>query len=211
MRRIFIACTFLIATSAIAAPNQRRNEPEDMRGVIYSMQHEVSNQQVEMKVFGEHLETLDTSLDAVRQELQQLKQLHKDKTALSARDTDSKLGSLDATAKGAITDIKALKAQLNDTTTALGHFKTRLNALEKVIEGQNQNIDALQAALRTVTDILQGKDVSTKATKAYVVKSGDALEKIARAHQMSIDDIKELNGLTNTKIIIGQKLQVYDR
>lgn len=210
MRGVLIACTFLIATSVIAAPNQRRYDNDDVRSAVYDMQHEVGNQQVEMRVFGEHLETLDISLDTIREELKQLKQQQKDKIASSSQDMDVKLGTLDISTKGIVSDLKSLKAQINDTTTALGQFKGRLAALEKVIEGQNTNIDALQAALSSLTDVLQGKE-GGKATKVYVVKSGDALEKIARANQMSIDEIKELNGLTNTKIIIGQKLQVYER
>ncbi len=41
-----------------------------------------------------------------------------------------------------------------------------------------------------------------------VVKEGDALEKIARAHKTTVAAIKEASQLTNEKIRVGQKLQV---
>lgn len=210
MRGVFVALALSVASSLVAAPNQRRYESDDLRTAVVNMQHEVGNQQVEMTVFEERLNTLDTSLDTIRQDLLALKQQNKDKLSLAAQDTDARIGSLDLSTKGAVADLKVLKAQLNETTTALGQFKSRLTALEKILEGQNQNIDALQAAMRSLAEALQIKE-GIKATKQYVVKSGDALEKIARANQMSIEEIKELNGLTSNKIIIGQKLLVFDR
>lgn len=209
MRGILIAIVTCTVGYLIAAPqNQRRYENEDMRNVIYTMQHELGNNQHEIKVFDERLGTLDASLDAIRLELQGLKAQSKDK--LRTLDIEGRLGNLDLMAKGLTADIKTFKTQLNETTTALGQFKARFSSLEKIIESQNQNIDALQAAMRMLTESTPAKE-GAKATKTYTVKSGDALEKIARANQMSIEEIKELNGLTTAKIIVGQKLLIYDK
>ena len=46
------------------------------------------------------------------------------------------------------------------------------------------------------------------ATKEYVVKSGDSLGKIAYANGITIKCLKEMNGLKNNNIRIGQKLKV---
>ena len=46
------------------------------------------------------------------------------------------------------------------------------------------------------------------ATKEYVVKSGDSLGKIALETGCTVSDLKQLNGLSDTKIRIGQKLKV---
>lgn len=46
------------------------------------------------------------------------------------------------------------------------------------------------------------------ATKEYVVKSGDSLGKIAVDHGITIKCLKEMNGLKNNNIRIGQKLKV---
>ena len=45
-------------------------------------------------------------------------------------------------------------------------------------------------------------------TKEYVVKSGDSLGKIAYANGITIKCLKEMNGLKNNNIRIGQKLKV---
>lgn len=42
----------------------------------------------------------------------------------------------------------------------------------------------------------------------YVVKKGDALIKIARAHRITVDQLKTANGLTSTLIRIGDELRI---
>ena len=206
----FVLSLFLLNTLT-AAPTQRRgNDDADMRNALNIVLHEISNQQLEMKTVENRLETLDSTLEFLRDDIIALRSLQKDKSTAASQEVDSKLGNLDLSTKSVVIDLKAIKTQINETTGIVGQFKTRIAALEKIIDAQNQNIDALQAALRTLTDILQVKE-TVKPTKTYSVKNGDALEKIARAHQMSVEDIKELNGLTNTKIIVGQKLLVYEK
>lgn len=48
----------------------------------------------------------------------------------------------------------------------------------------------------------------TTPTKIHVVKSGDTLYNIARKYNMTVDALKQLNGLTSNIIKIGQRLKV---
>ena len=48
----------------------------------------------------------------------------------------------------------------------------------------------------------------TGATKEYVVKSGDTLGAIAYGNGITIRQLKELNGLTNDVVRVGQKLKI---
>jgi len=50
--------------------------------------------------------------------------------------------------------------------------------------------------------------VSTGTGETYVVKSGDTLTKIAKAHGVTIKAIESENNLTTTKIKVGQKLKL---
>lgn len=45
-------------------------------------------------------------------------------------------------------------------------------------------------------------------TKSYTVRKGDNLEAIAKEHNMTIDDLKEINGIKGNKLSIGQELKV---
>lgn len=53
------------------------------------------------------------------------------------------------------------------------------------------------------------KKASTKSsTRTYVVKRGDTLSGIASRYGTSVTSIKNLNGMSGTRIIVGQKLKV---
>jgi LysM repeat protein len=45
-------------------------------------------------------------------------------------------------------------------------------------------------------------------SRVYEVKPGDILEKIARKNNTSVKKIKELNGLTNDRIFVGQRIKL---
>lgn len=51
----------------------------------------------------------------------------------------------------------------------------------------------------------------TQQNTYYTVKSGDTLYKIAREHNMTLDELKQLNNLTGNTISIGQRLTVRAR
>ena len=46
------------------------------------------------------------------------------------------------------------------------------------------------------------------AGETYTVKSGDSLTKIAKAHGATVKEIEAANGLSTTKIKVGQKLKL---
>ena len=63
---------------------------------------------------------------------------------------------------------------------------------------------------RFYEEVQESKDESTTSlqTVDVVVKSGDALEKIARANRTTVDAIRKANNLTSDKLKIGQVLKV---
>jgi LysM repeat protein len=51
-------------------------------------------------------------------------------------------------------------------------------------------------------------DTGTGGVETYVVKSGDTLTKIAKAHGTTTKAIEAASGLSTTKIKVGQKLKI---
>lgn len=73
--------------------------------------------------------------------------------------------------------------------------------------GQVINIPAPAPATVASVAAPAAPDISSGGdTGAYVVKSGDALEKIARRNGTTVKEIKALNNLRTDRITVGQKL-----
>ena len=83
-------------------------------------------------------------------------------------------------------------------------------SLEQALEQNYKNIESLQSAMSTLAEAFQLKldPASVSAAKTYRVKSGDSLEKIAKLHGTTIRALKELNGITSDKIIVGTWLKI---
>ena len=52
------------------------------------------------------------------------------------------------------------------------------------------------------------EETETIETEVYTVKKGDTLYGIAQKFNLSVDELKKLNGLTNNTLSIGQKLKI---
>jgi len=52
------------------------------------------------------------------------------------------------------------------------------------------------------------KETKTKETSFYTVKPGDTLYQIARAHDMTVEELMELNGKDNFNLKMGEKIKI---
>lgn len=222
MKTITVCCKFLLAAFFIliaspleAAPKRYYEDPattalRELRASLDDMRHEVSNHETEIKTYDEKLRNLETIIDSLRQQSTDTVQAYKDDLKDSSGTLEMKINSLETTTKGLVADLKQFKNHANDTASALAQYKQKLADLEKMLEIQNQNLDALQTTLKSFSDILQVKSnlPISSSDKTYRVAPGDSLEKIARKNRTTIQAIKELNGLTNDKIVVGQTLKM---
>lgn len=217
-KRWLILAVFLLLTSFPTAEAAAKRYYEDqssialreMRATLEDLRHEVNNHESEIKTYENKINNLETIIDTFRQQSNETAAAHKDALQDSSSTLETKINSLETTTKGLVADLKQLKNHANETVSALALYKQKLGDLEKILEIQNQNLDSLQASMKSFADILQVKNSSSIASsdKTYKVSVGDSLEKIARRQHTTIQSIKELNGLTNDRIIVGQTLKI---
>jgi LysM repeat protein len=72
--------------------------------------------------------------------------------------------------------------------------------------GDKVKIPAKTAALTTQPG--NGTAATVSDPSLYTVKSGDSLERIAKAHKTTVKELQKLNNLTTTQIKVGQKLKM---
>lgn len=143
----------------------------------------VDNHEEELRAFEERLVNQETIMDSLRNMVQESGSQQKNQVNISISAQERQLKSL----------------------------QDRIIELEKKTQAQAHQINLLQDALKTFIDSFSTSStpsVELSSAKTYVVKNGDSLGKIARAHRTTTQTLRQMNNLSSDKIIIGQKLQV---
>lgn len=210
----------IYATTLLAAPRSYQYDSDtatilrETRDTIEMLRHEISNHETEMRMMSERIDNQEATIASLRQQILDTNQANKELVRGTISNIDTKMNSLEAANKGLITDMQQLKNHANDSTNVLTQYKQDLIELKKINANNIKNVDNLQNAMKSLTEALQADGEPAKETasngdsKTYRIKNGDNLEKIARAHHTTVKAIKEVNNLTNDRIIVGQKLLI---
>lgn len=211
MRFVFTLILILGAAVSYAAPRGNlEQEVMEIRHALGTMRYEIDNRDAESAILQERLVTQEQTIEQIREDMALVKKEATVKQSQSLDKLDTNLGSL-------IVDIKQMRNHANDMSEALAKAQTRIGQLEKTIDSQNRNIANLQSAINNIMEAFDLKPVNSVAVAnpgsdgdGYRVRAGDSLEKIARRHNMTIRKLKEINGLANDTIRVGQKLRVVE-
>lgn len=184
----------------------------DIHAGLSNLRHDVSNHEIEIRILEEKLTNQEDTLETLRQKVLDSSQNHRDLLRNSNSSLDAKVDAVDAKTKGLAADLGILKNHANETSSLLAQYKQKISELENTIETQKQQMHHLETAIRSLLDLIQGKDgiaentAEAGTTKIYRVQPGDTLEKIAKTQKTTIQALKERNNLNQDKIIVGQKL-----
>lgn len=218
---IFLMSTFFFLP--LNAVTSRYNYDEgnsivirEMRDNIEDIRHELSNHESELRVFDERIKNQEVILESMRESCEESNRANKESVKIYQSDLEGKNKQFDNTLKKVVSDLQQFKTHANESATSLAQYKEKINELEKIIDQQNQNIAHLQAAMQSLVEAVQIKNSKAnkesialnESSKTYKVKNGDNLEKIARQNQTTVKAIKELNGLENDRIRVGQTLLI---
>jgi LysM repeat protein len=173
------------------------------------LRHDINCFQTELQILDGRIKYYESALTAFKQqdlEKQQTKidHLNSELQALEKRWTVAEKTQLTESE-----ELLQLTSHAKETSSVLFQFKERIEELEKELAvGQRRfeelgklknNIEALGKAIR-----------KNELSRVYRVRPGDSLEKIAKAHQTSVDKLKKLNGLEQDLIVVGQELKIPD-
>ncbi len=194
---------FFLATLPLYGAPAREGVPlQELRIQCEGFGHSLHTQKVELEILQEKLQTLETTIATLRQELGSPKthpELVKDRLTIF----EKRVSTLEKTQESVVSDLKLLKNHFNESSLALTSCQQQLALLEKQL---SQEVVSLKNSLHSMIALLQkGESFSDKA---YTVKPGDSLGKIALEQKIDIKRLKELNHLSNDRIFVGQKLQL---
>ncbi len=221
--KYFPCLLLIIALPLLAAAQsyQGRASPDDairqLRANVSDIKNEVRNHEVEIRTFEEKLQNQESSLEVIRQQLADELQQGRDHIRSTSMSLEGKIHPIDNSLRGVISDLKQLQNQANDSVGVLNQYKLKMSEFEQIVTAQNDHIKHLEAALKSLMEILQVKESSNKEIGAirsgalagtYKVQPGDSLEKIAKINRISVKGLKEANNLASDRINVGQTLKI---
>lgn len=211
----YTALLFVGAASLEAAPKRQtyvddgtQTALRELRDSMDDVRHEMTNHDAEIRVFEEKLNTYEVTIDSLRQQVTDSSRTSQQLTRDRTDQLEARFSQLESNLKGLIADMQRFKTHSQETADLIIKSKSKIDEMEQVLSMQSHHIDHLKGALGTLMEALQMNKSDDFSSKTYKVKTGDSLEKIARNQQTTIQAIKELNKLTNDKIIVGQTLKL---
>lgn len=174
--------------------------------------HRVRNCEIELEMLKNSISTQEQSREALEKEVSSLLKATRDSVRDAREGTSHKQSQMEKALEKLVHDCKQLKAHSNELSSTVNELTQSLQNIKETTKQQGQAIRELEQAMRAITLAIGGKSASKSSGKtiSYTVKSGDSLEKIARAHGMTVNELRELNDLKQSTIRPGQELRVAD-
>lgn len=194
MKRLFLLATLLGCTLLSARPSSGYYSPEmdELRIELEEIKKELHSTRVELSLLEERQKKQGTASKAMEPSV-----------SASIHVLEKKLTSAEAQLEKLSTDLRSVTTQLNQTlnqVTTLEHTLARHDS-------QFSEMGKLKGTLTSLSKAMQHTPPPLDAM-TYEVKAGDSLEKIARLHHTTVQQLRKLNHLSSDKIVIGQQLQV---
>lgn len=187
----------ILAASTLALPIEGRQYRASNDTILDEIRLELSDLKHELKSALVDLNLLD---ERVRKDAQK-PQVPVQPSSTQITALERRVANLEKLLEKAVNDLRSLNTS---TTQAL----TKIQNIEKEISTHDQRLSEINQLKGTLTSISKAIGTATPNEMTYRVKAGDSLEKIARNHKISVDDLKKLNQLQSDRILIGQELKI---
>lgn len=211
---LFLISTAVCFASSLAgySPPKERTAQEraldDMRSSLADLKQKMHSYEVEREIFEEKISNLESTVSSLRLQLKNQLQANEELAKGKFLAFEKRMLSVEKMNDALLSDFKLFKQHANETGTALGLIHNKQNELEQQL---SHNVNSIKSALETTLKLSSPQTISEEAlgdTSVYLVKSGDSLERIAKAHSTSVELIKKLNKLSSDKIRVGQQIKL---
>jgi len=203
---ISLSLLLLSGCAAInSSPKEEKHQMElslhKVRTEVEEIKHDLNTCEIEHHVLEGKLIDQEQVMAALKQQVAELKQDQLESFTQELQNLDKKLTQVGKKQEKIITDIRQLSSHANETTTALSQYKDKIAQFEKAITTQKEQV-------QEIIKLKEGLSQLTAAANTYTIKPNDSLEKIAREHNATIQEIKNLNNLSSDLIVVGQQIQL---
>ncbi len=213
----FFFCGSILALLANSGCSPLRSSPHDekhqweltlheVQTNLDDIRHDVNCYQTEIQILDGRIKHYENALASLKQQDLEKQQAKIDQLSQQIHALEKKWTMVEKAQNTDAKDVEQLLSHANETTAALSQLKSRLQELEQDLLSQNRRFDELAKIKDHLETIAKG--MGGESFKTYKVRSGDSLEKIARAHHTLVEKIKKVNRLDQDLIVVGQELKI---
>ncbi|MCI5051617.1 MAG: LysM peptidoglycan-binding domain-containing protein [Simkaniaceae bacterium] len=199
----FLGVLLLGGCASINSTSRKENQRVEVimhkvRTDLEELKHDLSTQRMEVHLLEGKLLNQEDKLSAIREDeatgAESSEQQRLDRLEARLSQLEDRLSRL-------VSDLSELSSHASQTNRALTQYKDKIGEMER-------NIATYSKSMRELAKVRKNLGALSQATVSYIVKSGDSLDRIARAHSTTAQKLKELNHLKTDKIVVGQELSV---
>jgi LysM repeat protein len=212
MKYCFYLTAFILLTSCsgLNSPREERHKTEitlhKIRTEVEDLKHDLNTSDIELHILEGKFIDQEETLALLKQQLLESQSSKLDELQQLILTYNKKIGSLEKKQDEIVSDLRQLGSHANETTTALSQYKDKICEMEKAILFQNKKFEELIKIKKNLEAL--SLDSSHTSLHSYIIKEGDSLQKIAKNHSVSVEDLKKLNHLKDDLIFSGQSIFV---
>ncbi|MCF7851795.1 MAG: LysM peptidoglycan-binding domain-containing protein [Simkaniaceae bacterium] len=203
---LFASCASIHSTNR-GEKQQIEMSMHRMRTEIEELKHDLNTQQMQLGIYEGKLVRIDDQIDSLKVESSEKQKSTLEELQYHIAMLEKKLDKFEGKQKEILSDLMQLETHANQTIKALGQYKDKIKDLEQSIAFHNEVIAEIGKLKRHFKEI-SALHQEGHGLRAYTVKSGDSLQKIAKNYNTSIDALKKINELNDDLILVGQELMV---
>jgi LysM repeat protein len=200
------ASTLLLSSCSMigSSPKEEKHQLEltlhRIRTELEEIKHDMTSYQMQLQIIEGKIAAEDELIALLKERFQDAQRSSWSQLEYQISLLEKKSKSLESLQELLQNKIESLNHYASDTTKALSQYREKLKDLEKVIASNQESIETIKLK----KPILK----PDRPTKSYTVRAGDSLEKIAKLHETTVEELKKLNQLHHDLIIVGQELLV---
>lgn len=206
---IFSACTS-INSSSKGEKQQVEISLHKVRTDLEEAKHDINTQQMQLGILEGKLLRFDDLIHSIKVDSSEKQKSTLESLSYHLTQLEKKLEKFEEKQKEILTDLAQLEAHANHTTKALAQYKEKMKELENNLSAHSEiltQVSQLKKHFKAAAALSEeSKECGT--TEVVTVKSGDSLQRIARQHNSSVEELRRLNNLKDDLIMVGQELVV---
>jgi LysM repeat protein len=197
------ACTS-INSSSKGEKQQVEISLHKVRADLEESKHDINTQQMQLSILEGKLARVDDLIHSIKIESSEKQKSTLEELAYHLTQIEKRLEKFEEKQKEVLGDLTQLASHANHTSKVLGQYKDKIKELEHNLTVHSEILTQVNQLKK---HFKEEKDVSHN-TETIIVKSGDSLQRIARQHSSSVEELRRLNNLKDDLIMVGQELIV---